>query len=648
MTDATGGQQIETEAKAIEHGMTPVDVWLKHIQKAKEDERAWREAAQRAIEVYEAGEQSGGGKIAFNLYHSNIEVMVPAAYNSTPTPDIRRRYDDPDPVSKMGVDVIERSIEYSVDQYEFDTTMRDVVRSALAAGRGVPRVRYKPQMRQAIDPITGEPIEVLGYQEVTCEHVPWDRFIRGPGYSYETIAWIAFEHDLTRAELDQIAGRDTSQDITIAEQDNRGDKDLKAKAEAGTYKTTKVYEIWDKTNGLVIFIQDQKSSEPLRVEKDPLGVPGFFPTPRPLQPIWRLASLEPVCPYEVYKALLDELDVVTKRITRLVKQLRVRGLYASDMKADFVKLQNADDGIYEPVNDAAKFAAGAGGIEKQIWNWPLEAIVGTVEKLYAHRDKIVETIYEVTGLSDIVRGATQASETATAQQIKAQYAGLRIQHFQKEVQRVARDLFRMKAAIICKHFSTENLQIMTGLKITPEVEQLIRSDAMRAYRIDIETDSTIRGDVGRKLEQMSQFIQGTASFAQAVGGIVQQAPPLLPMFTEVYAAFARQFDLGKQAEDALDQMTAQMQQFVQAQQQQPNPDAERAKIDAEAKQAEMGMKREAHQMDMQAKAFDIQAKQQTAMIDLEAKQRTAEIDAQKAVLGAQVAQQKAAFNGVRQ
>ena len=170
----------------------------------------------------------------------------------------------------------------------------------------------------------------------------------------------------------------------------------------------------------------------------------------------------------------------------------------------------------------------------------------------------------------------------------------------------------------------------------------MRSDAIRSYRIDIETDSTIRGDVGRKLEQMSQFIQGTASFAQAIGGIVQTAPPLLPMFTEVYASFARQFDLGKQAEDALDQMTAQVQQFMQMQQQQagqPDPAIE-------AKQAELGMKREMHQLDMQGKQMDLQVKQQTAVIDLESKQRSAEIDAQKAVLGAQIQQQRAA-NGAR-
>lgn len=647
MTDtARDGQQIETEAKAVELGMTPGDVWLKHIAKAKEDEKEWRDQAERAIEIYEAGDpgtntQGSGGRSAFNIYHSNIEVMVPAAYNSTPIPDIRRRYDDPDPTSKLVADIIDRALSYSVDQYEFDTTLVGVVRSALTTGRGVPRIRYKPQMKTETDPATGQPVEVKGYEEVTCELVPWDRFIRGPGRTWEDVPWIAFEHDLTRSELDKLAGSDTSQDVPLTDQDKNGAREMKAKPDAGIFKTTKVYEIWDKRRGVVFFIRDEKSSEPLRVEEDPLELPGFFPVPRPVQPVHRLSSLTPICPFEIYRTLIEELDTVTKRITKLVKQLRAKGLYDSAMKADFVKLQNADDGIFEPVEDATKFA-GQGGIEKGIFVWPIDTIAAVAEKLYEHRDRIIQTIYEVTGLSDIVRGSTQASETATAQQIKSQYAGLRIQHFQKEVQRCARDLFRMKAAIICKRFSTQNLQIMTGLQITPEAEQLLRSDALRSYRIDIETDSTIRGDVGRKLEQMSQFIQGTASFAQAVGGIVQQVPPLLPMFTEVYASFARQFDLGKQAEDALDQMTMQMQQFMQAQQQQPNPEVQKAELDAKAKQDEMAMKREGHQMDMQAKGMELQFKQQELEMDLAAKQQNNALDAQKAVLGAQVAQQKAA------
>jgi hypothetical protein len=76
-----------------------------------------------------------------------------------------------------------------------------------------------------------------------------------------------------------------------------------------------------------------------------------------------------------------------------------------------------------------------------------------------------------------------------------------------------------------------------------------------AYRIDVESDSTIRGDLTRNQQDMSTFLQGTAQFFQAMGPLVQQEPAAMKPVVEIYAAFARQFKLGKQAEDALDGMS---------------------------------------------------------------------------------------------
>lgn len=648
------GQQITTEAEALESGMGFTALWLKHIEKAKEDEKAWREEAEKAIAVYEGTEPAANKRqskrTAFNIYHSNIETMLPAVYNSTPIPDFRRRYDDADPLSKVCVDVLERGVSYAVDQFDFDHLMRSVVRGALMQGRGISRIRYKPKFKQVPDPATGQMVEVKSTEELTSELVPWDRFIRGAARDWDNCPWIAFEHDLTQDEVEELTDHEAAERVTYEDKRDGSSKELSAKPDAGIFKTTKVYEIWDKRRGVVMFITDKADAKPLKMERDPLQLSGFYPVPRPLQPIMRETSLEPICPYTIYADLIEELDTVTKRITKLVRQLRVRGIYNSDLKADLSLLQNADDGTYLPATDSTALAQGAGGLEKQIAHWPMEPIVLAIRELYHQREQIKNTIYEVTGLADIVRGSSQASETATAQQIKAQYAGLRIQSLQKEVARLARDLFRMKVEVMCRHFSTENLQIMTGIQITPEVEQVLRSDVMRAYRIDIETDSTIRGDVARSMEQMSSFIQGTASFAQAVGGIVQTVPALLPMFTEVYASFARKFDLGKQAEDALDKIPQLIAQWQQQQAQQQDPAIQKAQMDAEARQQEMGMKREEHQMNMQAKQLELGVKQQQAQIDMALGQHKAEADMQKTAFGLQAAQQKAMIptNGARQ
>lgn len=680
MTDHSGGQMITTDAEAVAEGMEPGDVWLKKISKARDDEKAWRKEAEKAVAIFEGDmdglTKAGAKPISYNIYHSNVQTMVPAVYNSSPIPDIRRRYDDPDPQSKLAVDIIERALMYSIDQYEFDSVMVACVQSALTTGRGVVRVRYEPTLEPQAPPMPQQqaqpapqpmppmgpegmpqqmgqdpaamqqgmphgqppapqppepPVELKSYEEVNCEVVRWNRFIRGPSQSWATMPWIAFEHDLTRDEITELAGKDRGEDVKLEGEhgDKHGDS---AKPDAGVYKTAKVYEIWDKRRGIVFFLEDKKGSEPLKIEQDPLGLPGFFPVPRPIQPVSRETSMTPICPYTIYAPLVEELDVVTKRITKLVKQLRVRGIYDAGLKADLAALANSDDGTYLPAEDATRFAQGAGGLEKAIAHFPMEPTVLALKELYVQRDQIKQTIYEVTGLADIVRGASQASDTATAQQIKAQYAGLRIQSLQKEVARLARDIFRMKSAIFCGHFSDENLQVMTGLPVA-QVSNIIRSEAMRSFRIDIETDSTIRGDVSRSLEQMTQFIQGTGQFVQAVGAMAESVPPLMAPMMDIYSAFARKFDLGKQAEDALDKMPQLVQQFMQDQAQKaqgPNPEQIKAEADAKAKQQDMQIKQQSAQFDLEHKTklaqLDIESKQAAAQMELQHKKATQQMD----------------------
>jgi hypothetical protein len=54
---------------------------------------------------------------------------------------------------------------------------------------------------------------------------------------------------------------------------------------------------------------------------------------------------------------------------------------------------------------------------------PIDGLAKIVLQLVEQREQVKQTIYEVTGISDIVRGASKADETATAQQIKGRWAG---------------------------------------------------------------------------------------------------------------------------------------------------------------------------------------------------------------------------------
>lgn len=616
------GQQIDSVKDALASGLRPVEIWLKRIEAARKDEEDWRKRGEEAVKVYEAHKDSN---TSFNLYHSNVETLVPALYNTTPIPDVRRRFGDKDPIAKMGADIIERAVSYACDQYPYDTVVTSAVRAAAVPGRGTARVRYTPSFNG----------EEVGYQEVSCEPVGWDKWGRGPGFYWEDVPFIWFDHDLTKEQIAELIGDPETAETRIKSY-GFDEKDDDCEGERGIVKTVKVHEIWDKATRKVIFITPKDKDEPLKVEDDPLDLPSFFPVPQPLQLLSRVKTLVPICPYDIYKPLLDELDKVTKRISKLVSQLRVRGLVDSKLMPDFELLRNCEDGEYVQAKDATQFATGGGGLEKAIAHWPLKEIVGALQQLYVQRDQIKQTIYEVTGLSDILRGSSNPNETATAQNIKQEWGSLRVKDMQSAVARFARDIFRLKAAVIIRHFTPQNIALMTSLPAQtgdPQKDQMeaqkfqaalqmLKQD-VRSYRIDIESDSTVRADLGRKQEQMNLFLQGTAQFSSAIAGFVQGAPqvaqPALPVMVEVFSQFARHFKLGKQAEDALESLQEKAQEAAQAPPQE-NPEAVKAKADMEANQQKVQLEAQSLQQKAAHEERMAQIKEQSAAMDLQIKQ----------------------------
>lgn len=609
---------FESPADAAGQGVSLVRAWLASIELASEEEKPWRDVAADAVDVYSAEDTTATGT-RFNLYHANIETLVPSVYNSQPTPDVRRRYDDRDPQGADGSEVIERLLSYSMDDCDFDAVINRSIYHLAIAGRGVVRVAYEGEL-------DGDDV---GSQRVCYRLVPWAGFRRGPGRVWDDVAWVAFAHYMTREELMALGpgGAGVKLDhSTGKDSDESNDGGAKGdKPEGDIYKRALVWEIWDKPKRRVLFIAPSLLDKPVAVVDDPLGLKQFFPIPRPIMTLTGNDTLVPLCPYAVYKPILDEIDRVTARITQLVVQLRPRAL--GPQGADLDAWAQAKDGEIVAISDIAGFMAN-GGMDKLLAWFPMEPTIKAIESLYQHREMLKQSLFEVSGVADIMRGQSDASETLGAQQIKTQWGSLRIQRIQSDVQRFVRDLLRIAAEIMCEHFTPENIAAMAGIQPQTSEEmqdfmgvvQLIKDEKGRSYRIDIETDSTIKGDVTRNMANMAQFVQGSAQYFQAFGAAQQAGFPLDALVT-IYSAFARNFKLGKQVDDILDKLPEQLAQAMQ----QKGPDPEQQKLelekakmamdaqmaqskaaaDAQAAQAEVPLK----QMDLQLKQMDLKLKE---------------------------------------
>lgn len=624
----------------------------------------WKKNAEDIVQRYKSKKQAEN---TFNILWSNTETLRPALYNSTPEPDVRRRFRDADPLGKQTAIVLERAITYSNDADDLDHALQMSVLDVLLPGRGVARIKYEPKFRPIPgaepDPLSDEPIpEEIADERAPIQHVAWDKFLHGPGDSWDEVPWVSFEHRMPKDQLVEMFGQEIADKIPLS--DSEQSEYAKDKTVRTLVKTACVIEIWDKAGGKVLFICERYKDKPLREEDDPLRLQGFFPSPRPVYAIEDSTSLIPQPLYEKYQTQAEELNRISRRIDKVVAALKVRGAYASNL-TELASIIEASDNQMIPIVNASEVAA-MGGLEKAIWIMPIDKLAGVLKELYDARAATLQTIYEITGLGDIMRGVSNPHETLGAQQLKSQWGTLRLQRLQREVQRFIRDLMRLKGEIISEHFQMETLQQMTGVQlpsaqdkqqiqmqaqqaqmsgqqVPPDVQAkaqltlntptwedvmgLLRSDEMRRFHVGIETDSTIQETLQRDAQGMQEALTGLTNLFTGLGEAIQSGAMSIDVAKTLALSMARSAKMGDAVEDAIEQM----QQPPPPPPPPPDKSVDVAQIKAQSDAAVTQLKEQAAaataQAELQHAAALEQMKQQTEAVTAQHESQAKQIEA---------------------
>ena len=317
--------------------------------------------------------------------------------------------------------------------------------------------------------------------------------------------------------------------------------------------------------------------------------------------------------------------------------------------------------------------------------WPIEKIAGILGQLYIQREQIKTTIYEITGIADIMRGSSAAMETLGAQQLKVQFGTMRLDDSRRDIQRYARDLIRIAAEIISEQFQPESLQMMTDIQlptmeekqqiitsqmqsmamqapamgppmppgqpeqpelappappvqppqISPEMLemlekptweeciQLLRDDKQRSFRVDIETDSTISGDYAADQEAITKLLQGVSAFISDAGPAVEAGYLPIEAAKAMIMTAVRRFKLGREVEDALDMIG------------ENDPAANAEQQEGAGVEQALAMKLQIEQQEAQIKQQEVQQKMQIeqAKMTLESQSKQAELSMEERDLG---------------
>lgn len=529
------------------------------LELAADAMREWNDWCNLIDDRYSLGAQlqdylgEGWTDQRYDLYWASMEVIKPAIYTRCPKPVVGPRFGDKTPLLITVSDMLERCLETSFDLGDMHGAMLEVRDDLAMANRGVLWVRRDED-------------------RICYEQLDRQDFRHEPARKWADVGWVARRGWMTKTEVKKRFGKLTADDLdAIFVKIRRDDRTLHNSDES---LVAGVWEVWHKAEKKVYFVAD--GFDRILEEDSPHhDLKGFFPCPKPAYGTLKRRTLIPVPDYFRYAPMMEQINDLTRRVYNLLAWVKMVGLVpgggdvSEALQASL--REHTEDTVVIPVPAAAM-------TDGQMVQWlPLGEISAAITGLLEARGVIIQDFYQLSGISDIMRGATDAGETLGAQQLKSQYGSVRVRDKINELQRIARDAAAIGGEIIAEEFSKDaimemsmidlptNAQVRKQIKDTerdaseelkalqeqpPQDEQqmeqfqqaqqqiiakygpmleeaeksvtidqvmeLLRKDKSRGFSIDIETDSTVMTDEITEKQQRAEFLGAFQQAAQAI------------------------------------------------------------------------------------------------------------------------------------
>lgn len=595
--------------------------WLVQLKCAEKEDRTWIDRGRKIVKRYRDDRKATGmaNEKKYNILWSNVRTMFPAIYARKPQAEVERRFKDQAPEARCASEMLERVLQYEIEHYgDFDSAIRNSLLDRLLPGRGVAWVRFEEQVPneqqvQTTDDASQQ-VEPKKYECTAVDYVYWEDFRMSPARTWEEVTWVGRRVYMGTDEgverFGDVFKTVPLSNVPVGLEDMQAENQM-ASATVEKMKKAKVWEIWNKTTLEAIWVAEG-FSEILDIREDPIQVEGFFPCPKPLFSTMTTDTLVPVPDYCEYQDQAQEMDELTQRISRLVKAVKMVGVYDASQEGVQRMMQEGVDNQLVPIQNWASLVE-KGGIKGAIDWLPMDQVITTLNELYVAREKVKQVIYEITGLSDILRGSSVASETATAQQIKSNYASLRLKETIGDVARFASDILRLKAEMICNFYSPQALIAISGIMGTDDAPlaqaavQLLKNEPLRNYQIAVAADSMVELDEQAEKQARVEFLTSAGGFLKQAVEAAQAVPELAPLMGEMLMFGVRGFKAGRPIEAAFEKT---VKALSQPKPQQPNPEMLKMQQDAQIEQQRIQADQQAEMAKAQADIAIERAKMQ--------------------------------------
>jgi len=640
--------------------------WLNLLLESEDAFEAWNDHCDKIDKQYASLERLAQRDRTreFQMLWANCEVLKPSIYAKPPVPVVVPKFKDRRPVYQAASEVMERCCVVSFDLTRINDLMLLVRDDLSMNSRGVAWCRYESG--------GGE----YDHEKVCIDFKGRRDFLHSISRNWREVTWVAGASYLTRSEARKRFHPHSGDAYQQAAY--KVDKEAKNVGGADARERAKFWEIWHKPSKRVVWVAE--GCEDILDEDDAhLDLQNFFPCPKPAYGTVQRGSLVPVPDAMQYKDQLEEINILTGKIHALSDALEVKGFYPAGGSelAEAVQAAvstNTPGRMLVPIANWASF-----GGTKEIIIWlPIDQISTTITALVMLRKQIIEDIYQIMGLSDIMRGATDPNETLGAQQLKTQYGSTRIRDKQQEMVRLARDLVEITSEIITEKFDDdtivemsqtqlpENKQIeqqinqIVGqvrgqmmqlqnpqMQVAPEQQQamyqqlqqaqqqgmqqiqklqqtatidqvltFLKDSRAKSFTLDIETDSTIMADEMGEKQRRTEFVQVLGGLLPQLSQMITAEPQTANVCGEILKFATAPFKAGRSLDGAIDELVELMKQKGE-QPRGDDPTTAQGKIALQIEQMKQQTAKEKNQADIQIKQAELQQKDQHKQMELQ-------------------------------
>lgn len=526
-----------------------------------------------------------------NIWWSIIQTFMPAYYARTPQCEGQER-------DRLGdiVDAVVMQAQVNATQYQLkeaqniDRAVLKALEHYLIGGRGVLWERYDAKFEKEAEQFAvkhnelGQPVylddntpipsdkivqtsesgeqfleeqwEQIKEEKALTEVVHYKDYLHSAGRFESEIWWKARRHYLTREELNERFGEEIGKDVPLTH--GESDKELlKIQAERHNLKKAEVWEIWSKKHNKVFYICTNYQDKFLEEGEPLIRFPDFWPC-SVISATENADSVIPVSDFAIIKDQLLEFERLTTRIHAVIEAIRTNFAYDKLIGDNLEALFQGDlRGI--PINNWNQSHQGRGGLSAMMDFAPVDPFINALRVFIDTRDKVKAEIYEQTGNSDLVRGASSPDETASAQQLKSQYLSLRFELRQRTFQAFVQEAVRNKSEVVRQAFTEEAYYQCARIDQLEQqgvpyelILERLKSDNQYKYRVAIQTDSMVALDEQAERAQRVDFLSSIGSFVEQVFPLMKENKEVAPMFFDMVKFAAASYRGGKELKSSID------------------------------------------------------------------------------------------------